>query len=59
MSKVATPASTLQRLAHMKSKVTRKRLLHAFEREALLVMVVGLSVFYWTALISFSPLDAS
>ena len=59
MSKVAAEASTLNRFTRLKSKVTTRRLLHAFEREALLVLFVGVSVFYWTALTSFSPLDAS
>lgn len=59
MSKVAAEASTLNRLTRLKSKVTTRRLLHAFEREALLVFFVGISVFYWTALTSFSPLDSS
>lgn len=59
MPKVATDASALARLAKMKDKLSTKRLTHAFEREGLLVLCLGLSLFHWTALSSHSPLDAS
>jgi S-DNA-T family DNA segregation ATPase FtsK/SpoIIIE len=59
MPKVANDASAMERIALLKQKFTPARIAQAFEREALLVFFSGMALYHWTALGSFSPLDAS
>ncbi len=58
MSK-AVGLAPLARLGFLVRAVTPWRLAHAYQREVLLVAAIGLSAFYWTALASFTPIDAS
>ncbi len=47
------------RLSFLFRAIKPRKLVHSYEREVFLVAAVGLSAFYWTALASFTPLDAS
>ncbi len=58
MSK-AVGLAPLARLGFLVRAVMPWRLADAYQREVLLVAAIGLTAFYWTALASFTPIDAS